>query len=63
MVSLSGLLRNNIFKVLKTGSAGEPIEILVKRSTVVSQPNSDDESDYGLFELFFHRVFFICDFE
>lgn len=31
--------------MLKTGKHGDPIEIVVTRSTVTSQPNTDDEGD------------------
>ncbi|KAM3725487.1 Progestin and adipoQ receptor-like protein [Dirofilaria immitis] len=35
-------------EVVKTGGHGDPIEIVVTRSTVMSQPNTDDEGDGAL---------------
>uniref|UniRef100_A0A8R1XV30 Uncharacterized protein n=1 Tax=Onchocerca volvulus TaxID=6282 RepID=A0A8R1XV30_ONCVO len=35
-------------EVVKTGRHGDPIEIVVTRSTVTSQPNTDDEGDGAL---------------
>uniref|UniRef100_A0A1I7YS86 Insulin-degrading enzyme n=1 Tax=Steinernema glaseri TaxID=37863 RepID=A0A1I7YS86_9BILA len=34
-------------KVMKSGTNAEPIEVVVSRRTVVSQPNSEDEEEYG----------------
>ncbi|KAK0398632.1 hypothetical protein QR680_002683 [Steinernema hermaphroditum] len=34
-------------KVTKSGTNAEPIEVVVSRRTVVSQPNSEDEEEYG----------------
>lgn len=33
------------FKVVKAGRHGDPIEIVVTRSTVTSPPTTDDEGD------------------